>query len=161
MNGSLSAGSLSAGSPSGGEGREPARRRRAPRAPFPVLAPLLLLLALLSACSMKEKENRLTLNALDASFAPSSEGARWALAPVALPAGLVALAVDAVVVHPATVVDDAWGDTVEWLWTPKPDESRFRRAVLLPLSALATPLVWVGDWLGRSVFAIEPREEPS
>jgi hypothetical protein len=106
---------------------------------------------------MSERDNRRTLNALDASLTPESAAARWAAAPVALPTGLVALAVDAVVVHPACSIDDAWGDTVEWLWTPDPDESRFRRAVLLPLVTLATPPVFVGDWLGRALFAIPPR----
>jgi len=120
-------------------------------------AALLAVPLLLAACAMSERDNRRTLNALDAALAPGSAGARWALAPVGLPAGLVALAADAVLVHPACVVDVAWGDTRAWLWTPDPDESRFRRAVLLPLVTLATPPVLVGDWLGRVFFAVPAR----
>lgn len=117
----------------------------------------LAILLLLPACAMAERDNRRTLNAMDASLAPAAAGARWAAAPLALPAGLVGLAADALVVHPACSLDDAWGDTVEWLWTPDPDESRFRRAVLLPLVTLATPPVFLGDWLGRALLAIPPR----
>jgi hypothetical protein len=108
---------------------------------------------------MSRKDNRRTLNALDESWTPTSTTARVALAPVAFPAGLLALITDAVVVHPVCVLDDAWGDTVDWLWTPKPGESRFRRAVLTPLAALATPFVFVGDWLGRALLPLPPRQE--
>ena len=141
--------------PTWGPARGLARTGRAPcRSCIALLACLFL-----AACSMAERDNRRTLNVLDGALAPSSDGARWALAPVALPVGLVALVADAVVVHPISVVDDAWGDTVEWLWTPDPDESHFRRAMVVPLAALATPLVWTGAWLGRSVFAVPPRED--
>ncbi len=119
---------------------------------------LVVLLLGCAGCAISEKENRRTLNALDARVIPEGEAARWALAPVALPAGLVAAAVDMVVVHPATVFDDAWGDTRAWLWTSR-GESRFRRAVMLPLVTIATPFVYVGDWLGRAIFAIDPRED--
>jgi hypothetical protein len=113
-------------------------------------------LLLVSACAVSDERNRLTLNAMDAHLAPESTAARWAVAPVAFPAALLGLAADALVVHPATVFDDAWRDTDDWLWTPDPSESRFRRAMLLPLVVLATPLVYAGDWLGRAVFAIDP-----
>jgi len=119
---------------------------------------LLLLTALLAACAVSEKQNRRLLNVLDAHVAPESDGARWALAPVAFPVGVIAFVGDAVLVHPACVFDDAWRDTVDWLWTPDPAESRFRRALITPLCALATPFVWVGDWLGRAIFAIPPHE---
>ena len=116
-------------------------------------------LPLLAGCAFFAEENRRTLNALDAHLAPQSIAGRWALAPVALPVGGVGFAADVAVVHPASAVDDAWGDTVEWLWTPR-NETRFRRTVLLPLVTLATPVVFVSDWVWRSVFAISPREEP-
>lgn len=121
-------------------------------------AAAVLALSVVTACAVMRSDNRLTLNALDEHLSPSSTAGRWAVAPVALPVGLVALVADAFVVHPATVFDDTWGDTVDWLWTPDPDESRFRRAVLLPLITLATPVVYVGDWFRRAFFAVPPRE---
>ncbi|MHC5210891.1 MAG: hypothetical protein ACYTG2_09260 [Planctomycetota bacterium] len=121
---------------------------------------LLLVLGLvcLDGCAVSKRSNRRTLNALDAHATPASEGARWALAPVALPAGLIAGLADMLVVHPSTVFDDAWYDTVDLLWTSR-EESRFRRALFVPLAAVATPFVYVGDWLGRAIFAIPPRDE--
>jgi len=121
-------------------------------------AALSLFLLLLAGCAVFEQENRRTLNAMDERFTPDSTAARWALAPIGFPAGLVGGVLDMVIVHPSTVFDDAWGDTIELLWTPR-DESRFRRAIMLPLVTIATPLVYVGDWLGRAIFAIPPRED--
>lgn len=118
----------------------------------------ILFLWLAAGCAVGDAANRRTLNAMDAHLAPESIAARVALAPMALPAGTLALAADAVVVHPCCVLDDAWGDTSELLWRPR-QESRFRRAVMLPVRALVTPIVFAADWLGRSVFAIPPRRE--
>ncbi len=121
---------------------------------------VLLALAALAAsgCAVTQEQNRRLLNAMDASLTPCCDGGRWALAPVALPLGLVAGVLDAVVVHPATAVDDAWGDTVELLWTPE-GESRLRRAVLTPFMAAFTAPVFVGSWLGRCLLPISPRDE--
>ena len=112
-----------------------------------------------AGCAFFDRENRRTLNAMDAYLIPESGAARWALAPMALPAGLVGFTADVLVVHPATTLDDAWGDTVEWLWTPREHETSFRRAVMTPLAAVATPFVFTGDWLWRSVFLVQPRAE--
>lgn len=108
------------------------------------------------ACAMGNGDRRLLLNHLDAEWAPESNAGRWLLAPVALPVGVVAFATDAVVVHPATQVDDAWGDTVEALWTFD-HGSRFRNALVTPLSAVATPVVFPVVWIWRSVFDVRDR----
>jgi hypothetical protein len=121
------------------------------------IAVVATLLLFCTGCAVFNEDNRLTLNALDEHLAPDSSAARWALAPMGFPLGIVAGVVDLVIVHPATVFDDAWGDTVQLLWTPR-DESRFRRAVMLPLVTIATPFVYVGDWLLRSLFDVPPRE---
>jgi hypothetical protein len=117
-------------------------------------SPLLLLLA--AGCAMAAPENRRTLLWLDDNLKPASGVARGALLPAAIPIGLAALAVDAVVVHPVTVVDDAWGDTVDLLWTTR-GETPLRQALFAPIAALATPFVFAGDFLGRCNFAIAPR----
>lgn len=109
-------------------------------------------------CAVFEEENRHTLNAMDEHLTPESEAMRWTLAPLALPVGLVGATADIVLVHPARVIDDAWGDTTELLWTSR-GESRFRRAVMLPLVTVATPFVFIGDWLWRAAFAVPPRED--
>jgi hypothetical protein len=124
-----------------------------PRAASRVAA-LLLASSLSVGCAFADRDNRRTLNYLDAHAAPTSAAARWALSPVALPAAIGAGALDAVVVHPATQFDDAWRDTVELLWDYERDSS-FRAVLLTPLSAVATPVVYSGDWLLRSVFDVD------
>jgi hypothetical protein len=112
----------------------------------------------LAGCAVFEADNRRTLNALDEHAAPRGAAARWALSPVALPVSLVAALADMAIVHPICSIDDAWHDTVDWLWTPR-GESKFRRAVLLPLSALATPFVFTGDLAARVLFPVPPHGE--
>ena len=34
------------------------------------------------------------------------------------------------------------------------------KRLVLPVAALATPVVFLGDWLGRSLFALDARPEP-
>ena len=114
--------------------------------------------AQLAGCAFTNEDNRRTLNYLDAHAAPQSAGARWALSPVALPTALAAGVLDAVVVHPATQLDDAWRDTVDLVWDYEQDSS-FRAVLLTPLSAVATPVVYCGDWLLRSVFDIDDNLE--
>ena len=70
----------------------------------------------------------------------------------------VGLATDAVIVHPVFSIDDAWGDTVELLWSPR-DESSLRQALFAPVAAIATPVVFATDWVWRSLWAIDPRDE--
>ncbi len=123
-----------------------------PCAAFRVAA-LLLAAPLTVGCAFAERDNRRTLNYLDAHVAPKSAAARWALSPVALPAAIGAGALDAAVVHPATQFDDAWRDTVDLLWDYERDSS-FRAVLLTPLSAVATPVVYCGDWLLRSAFDV-------
>ncbi|MBT5121042.1 MAG: hypothetical protein HOM34_10005, partial [Planctomycetes bacterium] len=71
--------------------------------------------------------------------------------PLALPLGLI----DVVVVHPAQVIDDAANDTWDLLWEQSVKGSAMRSFVALPRLAL-TPVVFCGDWLGRSLFDIPP-----
>ncbi|MCB9876948.1 MAG: hypothetical protein H6835_05015 [Planctomycetes bacterium] len=107
-----------------------------------------------AACAMANGDRRRVLNVLDHNLTPSSATGRWLLSPVALPVGIVAGVADAVVVHPVSQLDDAWLDTVDLLWVSHGD-SPLRRAVLIPVAALATPLVFAGDWFGRAVFDID------
>lgn len=116
----------------------------------------LALALLLAGCAVFDRDNRRLLTALDEHATPPRAAARWALSPLAFPAGLAAVTLDMVVVQPVCSVDDAWADTVDWLWTSH-GESRFRRAVMLPLAVAATPPVFAGDWLARSVFPIDAR----
>lgn len=118
----------------------------------------LLVLALFAGCTTVRDDSRRTADWLDASLTPESNGARMALLPLAIPVGLGALAADTAVVNPVYAVDDAWGDTVELLWTSR-EESSLRRALFTPLAALATPFVFGSDWLWRCVVPTAPRRD--
>ncbi len=117
---------------------------------------LLLCLLPLVSCAVAREDNRRTLNLLDETMTPDSTGAKVALAPLALPVGVVAVALDAAVVHPVAVIDDAWGDTSELLWE-RGEETPLRRAVITPFMAVATPFVFVGDWAWRILTPADDR----
>ncbi len=102
-----------------------------------------------SGCAMFDSDNRRTLNLLDRHITPDSLGTQIALAPAVLPLGGIALAVDQFIVHPVCVSDDAWDDTRTVLWESD-DPSLFRRVLLVPLVALATPFFYLGDFLIRA-----------
>lgn len=118
--------------------------------------PLLLGLILLAGCTTMRDDSRRTLGWLDRTFTPESPVARGALLPVAIPVGFAGLLTDTIVVNPVYAVDDAWGDTVDLLWTSR-DESPLRRALFTPLAAVGTPFVFAADWLWRSLVPTAPR----
>jgi hypothetical protein len=117
--------------------------------------PLLLLGA---ACSMFRTDNRRTLNLLDRELTPKDTAAKVALAPIALPVGVAAFAADLAVVHPVATIDNAWNDTEELLWRSR-DESALRRALVVPIAAIATPFVFAGDWFGRWLLPITSEDK--
>ena len=107
---------------------------------------------------MFRTDNRRTLNLLDRELAPEDTAAKVALAPLALPAGVAAFAADLAVVHPIATIDDAWDDTEALLWRSE-DESALRRALVVPFAAVATPIVFVGDWFGRWLLPIAAEDK--
>jgi len=122
-----------------------------------------LLLAVLAAgqlagCTCLRSDSRRTLDLLDRNLTPASPTWRAVLLPVAIPVGFGGLLADGVVVNPVYALDDAWGDTVELLWTWR-EESALRRVLFTPLAALGTPVVFACDWLGRSCLPLPPRQE--
>jgi hypothetical protein len=92
------------------------------RTPCPcalILAALVFAAALAPGCAVAEIENRRLLNLLDEHVKPESTGLKIALAPVGVPVGTAALAVDMVIVHPVSVIPDAADDVYELYWKPR------------------------------------------
>ncbi len=124
------------------------------------IALLFLVGAFGSGCAFMNRDNTPLLNFVEGKMWPDQTGWRIVAAPVVFPAGFVAVTIDAVVVHPATVVDDAWDDTVDALWdNMKWDREYLTVCASLPWRALCTPLILTGDFLGRAMFDIKERAD--
>ena len=116
---------------------------------------ILMLVLLLSGCSLFQKENRVSLNALDDLTADTpvakNPWLRAGAVPVALPIGVTACVVDAVLITPAKALTPAWQDTSSFLWE-NPEGSDFRQMALLLPKTVATPVLFGTDWAMRSLF---------
>jgi len=85
-----------------------------------------------SGCAFTVRANRPLTNALDRAIAPTSTGAKVAMAPIAIPVGFVSLTTDAVVIHPIRVIPRAYTSTANLIW-------RRRRGSFLRESFLFLP----------------------
>jgi hypothetical protein len=124
---------------------------------YPYLTPLILIIGLssISGCAMTQRENRLTLNALDRAVQDSviteSSTAKVVASPLALTAGVTAGVIDLAVVTPARASVPAAADTNSYLWKD-PQGSDLRQMMLFVPKVVATPVVFLSDWACRSVF---------
>jgi hypothetical protein len=119
-----------------------------------------LLLCCLEACAIADEGNRRVLNYLDADWSPPTTAGRVLAAPLALPVGVVAAAADAVIVHPATQLDEAWADTADFVWDYD-GISAFGSIMLAPFSVLVTPVVFGCSWVSRGIFGLGRGSESS
>jgi len=116
----------------------------------------------LTGCAFLNRDNTPVTNFVEQRLIPSSEGGNEALIPLLWPVGVVTVTVDALVVHPASVVEDALEDTREALWTDFEWDTEYAtECVKLPWRAGLTPLVFTGDFLGRAMFDIPRRAATS
>jgi hypothetical protein len=123
---------------------------------------LFLAALLLAGCAITNRDNRRTLNQLDAWVRPESTAAKAALAPVAVPVGTAAGLTDMLLVHPVCVIPDAADDVYQLYWKPR-DMDFLRKTLLVPFCILATPPTFVADWLFRSIFDVpgtDDEDEP-
>ncbi len=126
----------------------------------PLRAVVLHAVALLAAagCAWSNPANRPVWNAFEQNVVPDGDIAFYATLPLTVPAGLGAILVDTLVVHPVRVLDDAAGDAGE-LWDDLDWQKQYYTELgFLPLRAAVTPLAFAGSWLGRICFDIPPRE---
>ena len=117
------------------------------------LALLLLWVTLLAGCSMTERRNRRLLTSMDEDVRFESPVARVAWAPVFVPVGTAALAVDAAVVHPVAILPKCWRDTYSVCWKQE-NTDPYIWAVYFGPRAVLTPVVFAGDWIGRILLPI-------
>jgi hypothetical protein len=123
------------------------------------IALFLTALALLvgsGGCAWMDEDNRHLLNAADEMVKPQEPAAQVALAPVFIPVGGALLVTDALVVHPLSVIGPALEDTNNFVWrSAGQSDSGFREVLLLGPRIIGTPVIFFGDWLARSLFAID------
>jgi hypothetical protein len=106
------------------------------------------------------RDNTLLLNAVEDHLWPESEPARYALFPVLFPVGLAAVTLDAAILHPAAIIDDAARDTKEALWTGFEWEEKYvTECTALPWRAALSPLFFSFAFAGRSFFDLPERDE--
>ena len=111
---------------------------------------------LAGGCAWVDRDNRPVWNAFEEHLVPNDDAAFVATLPLTVPGGIVAILLDTFVAHPVQVTDDAWRDAAE-LWTDQDWQDRYyTELAALPLRAAGTPVVFVGAWLGRSLFAFAP-----
>lgn len=120
-----------------------------------ILIATLLCSGAINGCAVMEKENRLTMNALDdavqGSAITSSTTGKVLAAPVAFPVGVTAGVIDMAVVTPARAAVPAAKDTNSYLWQ-NPQGSDLRQMMLLVPKVAATPVVFLTDWAFRTAF---------
>lgn len=119
-----------------------------------------LALPFVAGCAVFNRNNTPTLNFVHDHMVPKEAPGKYLVMPLAIPAGLVAVLVDMVIVHPVTVADDAFYDTGDALWSDMDWKGRYvtESATLVPRTVF-TPIVFVFDFLGRSCFDIPARGE--
>jgi len=124
------------------------------------LLPAVALSCCLNGCAVLNRENTPALNLVEENLWPESTGLRIAVAPVVFPAGLVAVTVDAVIVHPASVIVDAAGDTGDALWERwNWSEQYLTECTALPWRAIGTPVVFASVFTIRAMFDVPRRAE--
>ena len=113
-------------------------------------------------CAISNRDNTPTLNLVREHLVPESRLAKVAAFPAVLPVKVVAAAVDGLVLHPPTVIDDAARDTKAALWRGFDWKKRYATECFrLPLRTVATPLLFAGSFLVRSAFDVAPsKAEP-
>ena len=106
----------------------------------------------LPSCAVAKEEYRPLLAALDRRLPdPDSAAADFGLQVATLPAAIPAGVVDTFVSSPALHVQEAGENTVEWLWEYESSNLFVDSALLIP-RLVATPVVFLSDWLFESFF---------
>jgi hypothetical protein len=126
-------------------------------------APVLLAILLASSlggCAIMNRDNTPLLNMVEENLWPESMGAQVAVFPLVFPTGIAAVVVDAVLIHPILVIDDALSDTSDILWEEWDfDEHYMTHCMTIPWRAVLSPLIFSFDFLGRSLFDIPNRAD--
>ena len=122
-----------------------------------VLLPVVFLC--LCGCAVLNRDNRHTFNLVRDKLVPRDQSPTVGHYCLLVPAGFIAVTLDALIVHPVTVFDEAWLDTASALWSGfRWDERYVTECAMLPFRAALTPFVYLPCWLARAAFDIGEEE---
>ena len=110
-------------------------------------------------CAIYNRDNTRVLNWFEDNLLPKENPAKVLSYPVMIPAGLVSVAIDGIIVHPVSCVDDALRDTRDICWRHFDWDNQYvtECAQLLPRT-IFTPFVAAGSFIFRSLFDIPPND---
>lgn len=121
---------------------------------------LIFTLIVLWGCAAFNRDNTPALNYVEKKLWPEKAVARAIAFPVIFPVGVAAASIDAFIIHPAYVVDDAAEDTDDLLWSRIDWETEYvTECAALPWRAIFTPVIFTGSFLGRSMFDFPKRAD--
>ncbi len=113
---------------------------------------LCVTLAAVTQCAAFNRKNTPLVAAIETHLVPDSTPAKVAVFPLILPLGIVAGLIDVFIIHPISVIPDATRDVRRWIWRPQSKSGYVTIIGSIPFKLLATPPVFLIDWLGRSAF---------
>ncbi len=108
-------------------------------------------------CAVSSLNHMATTNWVDRHIVPDNKVVQWVMTPVWIPICCVTLAVDNFIIAPVVSLPSAYLDTIDF-WK-KEAGGYYTEMGILPFRILLTPIIFFGDWLGRTLYAVEPRED--
>ena len=103
-----------------------------------------------SGCAVLSEKNRYLTRFLDEELTPESSTTKAVMAPVAIPVGFTALAIDGVIINPLVVLPEAFEDASQ-VFT----EVEFMgplEIIVFPMRLVTFPVILVGSEIFRCTF---------
>jgi len=97
---------------------------------------LVMLFIFFSNCAIFQRKNLVLVNAVEENLVPENDSAKIWASPFYIPVGILAGALDVFIVHPISVIPNAAEDTIDTLWSDKPDLGYVTRMGIVPFSLL-------------------------
>jgi hypothetical protein len=107
----------------------------------------------LCGCAVLSEKHRFVARYLDENLAPTNTPAKALLSPVAIPVGVVALAVDGLVINPVVNVPQALDDA-SFVFKDVPSAG-ILEIFVFPMRIVTFPVVFLGSEVGRCCVPFE------
>jgi len=108
----------------------------------------------LPGCAFQNPDNRKLWNAFEANLVPEEDTPFYCALPLTIPGGVLAIVIDVVVVHPFSIIDDAWGtstqswDDLDW------QADYWFEAGVAPIRGAFTAVRFVTGLVNRALFDV-------